>query len=599
MRIVRLLLCGALLAFALAPTTAQAHTSLASASPGDGDTLSASPPMLELTFSGVLERGNPLHAIEIAGPSGEAVELPPPTLSDDRKTIGVALPELAGGRYAVTYRVVSGDGHPIEGGYAFTVNGPAPPSGEADPDAGAEAVEGQAGAGDTEEAAASEPGTGNGQDVAAPEERQEPPADEHAGHAGHEAGGAASGSGAGLAAPLYASRILYYATMLPLLGWALWSAFRRQSADALAEWRRVGLRLQGAHAVAFVVHVALQWAELSHGLTSASFLDLLRSTALGQSWLFTGLLTLAGFPLLFRYRAVDAVWALLLIGAKTLRGHASSFEPVVWARLADGVHLGAAAIWIGGLLALAWFAPRAPDRLRAFAPTFSNAALAAFAVLAATGAVSAMLYTESLADIVRTTWGRLLLAKVALAAAVLPVAAMLRRRLRAEAAAPGAFRRWLRVDAARLAGIVALTGVLTHMSPVVERVPFRWHVMGETAHLTAEIPDLRAGGNELSLKIWVPTEDGGAPKVSVAVVEPGGAETSVDLAVVDIPAEAWESFIGFDKYTFSGTVVIADPEEASLRVVIERANGDALTYENRLGPDAAKSNEGVPGNVGT
>ncbi|MCI3919105.1 copper resistance protein CopC/CopD [Paenibacillus sp. TRM 82003] len=567
------------MALTLAPSPVEAHTTMSNASPGDGDTLSGSPPAIVLTFNGKLEETNPLHAIQVAGPDGEtALELPSPTLSDDRKTLSVALPELANGTYAVTYRAISGDGHPVEGGYSFAVAGPEPAPAPEEENALVEPDAPKTGAPPADEAA--------------------PVTDEHEEHDGHDGAdehadgrdgafhrSAGDGTLLGL---LFASRILYYATLLPLLGWALWSAFLRQTAGEFTGWRRTGLWLQGSHAAAFAIHVATQWAEMSWGGATASLADVLRDTALGQSWLFTGLLALAGFPLLFRYRVVDGAWAALVIGAKTLRGHASAFEPVALARLADAAHLGAAAIWIGGLLALALFARRAPDRLRAFAPTFSNAALAAFAVLAATGVVSTLLYTERLEDIARTTWGWLLLAKLVLAAAILPVAALLRRRLRAEASAPSSFfRRWLRVDVALLAGIVAITGVLTHVSPVVERVPFRWHVMGDEAHLTADIADLRAGSNELSLKVWVPTDDGGAPEVSATIVTSGetgeaAAEASVGLAVVDIPAEEWESFPGFDKYTFVGAVGISDPAAASLRIVIERANGETLTYERKI-----------------
>ena len=547
-----------------------AHTSLSGSSPGDGEELEAQPTQIHLSFSGKLESSASLHAIKLDGPEG-AVPLEPPALDGGGKSLMAALPPgLPNGAYAVTFRVVSADGHPIEGGFSFEIAAPEPastpePAPAAEPEPAPEAAD---------------PG------VDAAEGAAPPAADEHAGHHPDDAAAPSSdgsASGAAFAALLYGTRILYYAALLSLVGWALWSALRPVAPERAAYWRGVGLRLQALHLAAFAAHVAVQWAELSGGVASASFLDALRETSTGQSWLFTGLLSLAGFPLLFRHRATDGAWALLMIGAKTLRGHAGAFEPVLWSRLADGVHLAAAALWVGGLLALVLLLRKSPEWFRSFAPSFSAAALCAYAALVVTGVVSALLYTESAADIVRTAWGWLLIAKAALAAAVLPVAALLRRRLLDAERRPNGFRSWLRADFALLAAVVGITGVLTHMSPIVERVTFHWHVMGETAHLTADIADLRAGANELQLKIWVPSGEP-APAVSVAIAAPGEPERPGALRATDVPAEAWESFAGFDKYTFVGEVDVADLAQAELRVRIQRSGGagETLDYAKKL-----------------
>ena len=554
---------------------AYAHTSLSGSSPADGETLETPPAQLHLTFSGKLEGAEALHRVELTGPGGEPVPVEPAALDSGGKSLMTALPPLANGAYTVTFRVISADGHPIEGGFGFEVAAPETVPG---PDPNPPVDESAPEAEPPSDGGTVEPGTA----AETPEPEPEPSTDEHAGHDTQQGAEGASSGGAAFAALLYASRILYYASLLPLLGWALWSALRPQTAaEPLAYWRRIGLRLQALHLAAFVLHVAVQWAELSGGGAAASFPDALRETSTGQSWLFTGLLSMAGFPLLFRHRVVDAVWPLLLIAAKTLRGHASAFEPIALARLTDAVHLGAAAIWIGGLLALALLLRRFPERFRDFAPSFATAALASYAALVVTGVVAALLYTESLADVVRTTWGWLLIAKTALAVLVLPVAALLRRRLLRADGSQGGVRAWLRADVALLLGIVAVTGVLTHQSPIVERVPFHWHVMGTEAHLTADIADLREGTNELSLKVWVP-EGEAAPAVTVVAVSPGAPERAASLTATELPKEEWESFSGFEDYTFVGEIVVDDPEAAELRVRIQRSDGETIDYAKKL-----------------
>lgn len=535
----------------------EAHTTLAATYPEDGAVLAAPPEELRLIFGGALSAGANLHSIEWIGPDQRRAASEELAVGGG-KELSAALPPLANGNYVVEWRAVSADGHPLEGRFSFEV---AAPAADEPPPMPAE----------------------EGHDM----EMEPPAADEHAGHGGHEgheteAPSTPSPSTSGTDIFVYVSRILYYAAFLSLLGWTLWSAFRSFGSDMTSYWRRVGIVLQGLHMAAFVLFVAAHWLELSAGSASASFLETIRSTGTGQSWMFTGLLSLAGFPLLLRYRAVDGVWAALMLSAATLRGHSSSFEPVLWARLADGIHLGAASLWVGGLLAMALLPRKSAEGFRSFALPFSTGALAAFAVLALTGVVSAFLYVEQWSDVLRTTWGWLLLAKAVLALAVLPIAALLRRRLRqGNAQHSGSFRQWLRADIALLLGIVTLTALLTHASPVVERVPFHWHVMGDTVHLTVEMPDVRQGGNEVDVKVWVP-EGEAAPRLTLVVTTGEHGEAQAALQSADVPIADWEQFEGFERYTYTGDVNIADPEQAAVHVVVERVNGEIYEYEKTL-----------------
>jgi len=587
---------------------AWAHTALSGSSPADGDVLTETPDMLHLTFSGSLEASDSLHSMRLTDAEGAERALSSPELDGEAKSLMARVTEpLPNGPYTLAYRVVSRDGHPIEGEIAFRIDAPpeeeAPPTETAGEPPGAGTAEPTDGATPPDEATSGDeapPEEGRPSDEAAlPEEGN--PSDDTAEH-GHETEGdpadeqapdmtpppavdsppdgsdaSSAADGIGFRTALFASRIVYYGTLLPLLGWALWSAFKALEGDRLAVWRRVGLRLQLAHAIAFALYATLHWLELSAGNPTASLPDALRDTGVGQSWMFTGLLTLAGFPLLFRSRFVDGGWAALMIGARTLSGHAGAFEPVVWTRTADAVHLAAAAVWAGGLLAAALLLKRRETAwFRAFAPSFSRAALLSFVALAATGVASAALYTEQWSDMLRTAWGRLLIAKVAVVAAVLPVAALLRRKL-ADAGEDGpgasAFRRWLRADFGLLVAVVAITGVLTHASPVVERLVFHWHAMGETVHFTIDIEDVREGNNALSVKVWVP-EGEGPPNVSVAAVGEGRADAPAALHSADVPTEAWESFQGFEKYTFAGDLAIDDPDATAIRISIQRATGE-------------------------
>lgn len=137
-----LLLCvGASLPAAPA---AFAHDQLIFSSPAPEDHLADTPSGITLAFSSpLLALGHEVRVIDDTGRNwvdGAAV------LS--RETLTQALPELPDGAYQVTWRVVSADGHPISGGFGFSVGDPsaAVPTASAAPTAG-NATEATAGTG--------------------------------------------------------------------------------------------------------------------------------------------------------------------------------------------------------------------------------------------------------------------------------------------------------------------------------------------------------------------------------------------------------------------------------------------------------------------
>lgn len=115
-----LALVGAMsLALLLAlPAPAQAHDTLLESDPADGDVLETSPEEITLSFSADVLDVSPL--VRISDADGETVAEITPTV--DGTVATATLPEpLPAGDYEVAWRVVSSDGHPIEGTFALTV----------------------------------------------------------------------------------------------------------------------------------------------------------------------------------------------------------------------------------------------------------------------------------------------------------------------------------------------------------------------------------------------------------------------------------------------------------------------------------------------
>ncbi len=144
-------------AMLLAPAPAHAHDSLISSDPADGATLETSPEQITLTYSADVLEVSPVVQMSESD-SGEPVELTPVI---DGPTVTAEIPEpLAAGTHTVQWRVVSSDGHPIEGSFTFTVEtGPEPTEGQptetADTATGETAGTGEATASASESATAS------------------------------------------------------------------------------------------------------------------------------------------------------------------------------------------------------------------------------------------------------------------------------------------------------------------------------------------------------------------------------------------------------------------------------------------------------------
>lgn len=100
----------------LGSSAASAHDRLVSSSPADGATLATTPTKVVLTFSDeVVPVGTQLV---VSGPDGE-VQQGRPRVDGATVTQAIA-PGSPAGRYTVTWRVTSKDGHPVSGTLAFT-----------------------------------------------------------------------------------------------------------------------------------------------------------------------------------------------------------------------------------------------------------------------------------------------------------------------------------------------------------------------------------------------------------------------------------------------------------------------------------------------
>jgi copper resistance protein D len=260
-------------------------------------------------------------------------------------------------------------------------------------------------------------------------------------------------------------------------------------ASAAPELEAARARLRRWVAACLLILLVATWAELLVRTQSMSGASLGASVAAVPS-----VLTGTHFGQILAARAAAAVVALLLSAERTrafqafvllvmagialslsLTGHAADWGDVTLAVAVDWAHAVAASAWTGGLIALALVAGRreAPwprESLAAVAPRFSRLAGLCLLVVAVTGSYNAWTQLGGVSRLVTTAYGRVLIAKLAVVAALVWLGAVNRYvllpRLAPESAAHGPGARAFRM--VRLAAFGSSRGAAA--APVESRL---------------------------------------------------------------------------------------------------------------------------------
>jgi len=256
-------------------------------------------------------------------------------------------------------------------------------------------------------------------------------------------------------------RLLVATGLLVLLGGAGFVAVARLPTPAWRLTRRVEGRawwmLRVAWWVTFVGTLAglLLHGPFTAGLPLSRALDatLLTQTVgarFGGVWAVRVLLLLLLVAFLRAWAEQEAAWARIsawvAVGAlaaaltltPALSGHAAGGPHAAVGAVVGVLHFAAVAVWFGGLVLLGTCVlPRADVGLLQAVPRFSSVAFAAMVVIVVTGMVQSWRQLGSLQALEQTTYGRLLVAKVAVVLLLIAVAGrsrvLVRRRLTARA----------------------------------------------------------------------------------------------------------------------------------------------------------------------
>jgi copper transport protein len=180
-----------------------------------------------------------------------------------------------------------------------------------------------------------------------------------------------------------------------------------------------------------------------------------------------GALLAAVAPVYPRLEPLAFAAALVLLPAPSLAGHALDRGRSWIEVVADLLHVGAASLWLGGLVALA-LALRARGDRAGTLRRFSNLALVSVLVLAATGVVRALSELDSVSQLWSTGYGRVLLVKTGLLTVLVAIGWVNRYRLVPRLSLHG-LRRSVAAELVLFAGLVAAVALLTDLRPGRDR----------------------------------------------------------------------------------------------------------------------------------
>ena len=161
------------------------------------------------------------------------------------------------------------------------------------------------------------------------------------------------------------------------------------------------------------------------------------------------------------------VAALLLLPGPSLAGHALDRGRSPIEVVDDIVHVAAASVWLGGLLALGLALRRSGDHALLMR-RFSNIAIVSVVVLAATGVVRALAELDSVSQLWTTGYGEALIVKTALLAGLVGIGWVNRYRL-VPRLREVALRRNVAAELVLFGGLLVAVALLTDLRPGRDR----------------------------------------------------------------------------------------------------------------------------------
>ena len=440
---------------------AAAHATLESTTPAAGQTVRESPKQVTISFDeAVVTTASSIRLFD-----GDGNRVGTGRVGRTGHDVHVTLPKLDDGTYIVTWRVTSADAHPIHGAFTFQVG----------------------------------KGGGTGDTQALTRKLL-----------------SAQGGDTVVGFVYAVQRVLAFASVIVVVGGAAFLALlwpkgttdRRARRLLLWSWvtafvvTALGIGLQGAYGAGLRLTRALDPSVIGDEL----------GTRFGEgSLLRLAFLAVLGIVLVgvIRPGFSSALWGfafgagLAVVATFGWAGHAATGDLHEIGLPADVAHLAAVSLWLGGLTMLALCVlPRRDDReLGRVVPAFSRVALVCVAVIVATGVFQGWRQTRSIAALDSTTYGRLLIVKVAIFLVLVGLAWTARRWVhgRARDTSVAAFARTIATEVGLAVAVIAATALLVNAQPARTALaqPYSTELTAGPLHVDVTVDPAKAGPADL------------------------------------------------------------------------------------------------------
>jgi copper transport protein len=469
-------LAVALVALAVAPAAA-AHSSVVATQPANDTVVQEAPDRVSVIYNEPVETA--FGALRVYDSSAKRVDTGD-LIRPSSDTVAVELEDdLPDGTYTVTWRVVSSDSHPIHGAFVFHIGAPG-----ANAAGIAEQVEGQ----------------GIPRSVSL-----------SAGIVRFAGFGALLLAAGGVVALLF-----FFDAATARVRRLLWTIVAGAAA-LLALCGPPALVLQGAEAGGFSVGEAAKWDVVSAVLDTRYGQVIAVRTVVALLLLLTAIALRSLGSRTRDLEVVAALAAAALVVTPALSGHARVSGGV--SLVMDIAHVAAAAIWTGGLaFVVVGLLVAREDRwplASSCVPRFSTFAVGSVAVLLVAGSVNGYLQVKSWDALFTTTYGQLLLVKIALILPLLALGAFNNRfavpNIRAGASSEPERRRFLRMAGAEIGimlVIVGVTAALVAEPPAKAQAAVqqlsgqpRGELLAGPFHLAIEAKPGTAGTNDIVMQV--------------------------------------------------------------------------------------------------
>lgn len=523
----------------LSGSPAHAHATMVSTTPSTDEIVATAPDQV------VIEFNEPVSVVAaetgVIGPDGRLVSTE--QIETDGSILTIALgDDLPNGTYLVSYRVISADGHPVPGGFSFSVG-----ERTATPDKSALA-------------------------------RDIDPA---------------------VTVLVMVNRFAGYAGLALVLGPGLLLIGARRRHDdfpppggprrlmavglgTLATTTGLGLYFQ----IPYVAGGGL------FGFTGDDVAMVMQSP-FGVVAMLRFLLLVIAVPLLSwltstgsaASRWLSVVFAVALTVTWPVSGHPMTSSAPPLTVVFDTVHLGAMAMWLGGLLTLTAYLVKRSHTMgvRTLLPVWSRWAAWLIGALAVAGVGQALIAVGSIAGLLNTDYGQLVMAKVGLFALVLVVAFFARRTVADSSdSMPVRIRRIITLELVVGAALLGVSAVLVQTVPATVAINqadegqldefYSVELKDDLYTLQFELDPAAVGDNTAHLYLYTPEgEPLEAMEWTLSYGQLDGAMAPVDVGLALLSpnhAQADVAVPSPGEWEFTITIRVSELERATVRTVV-------------------------------